>query len=94
MFLRKGQFIFGQGLCLQTRVDVSLECEYRLFGVIERKIGLPVHKSLVIQRRDILETPIKARISSWDRVGAPSHQRCRLIDKQGLRRLFVVGAVS
>ncbi len=54
MFLCKGQFIFGQGVRLKTGVNVALEGEHRLFSVIERKVGLPVHKSLVIQRRDIL----------------------------------------
>ena len=57
MLLGKGQFSCTQGLGRQPRVDVAFEGQYGLLGILQGEIGLPIHKPLVIQRRNIRRNP-------------------------------------
>ena len=81
MLLREGQFVRAQSLCLQPRVDVTLEGQHRLFGLLQRKVGLPIHEALVIQGGDFLRYPHQVLNILRVHLTGALHQRRSLINK-------------
>ena len=54
VLLGKAQLFPAQGIRFQARVNVPLEGQYCLRGVVQGKRGGPVHEPLVIQVGDVL----------------------------------------
>ena len=49
MFLGKSKFCRAQGVGFQPGVYITLEREHGLFGIIEAKRRMPVHKALMVE---------------------------------------------
>ena len=85
MLLCEGQLVGTQSLCLQPGVDISLEGQHRLFGILQREVGLPIHESLMVQGGDFLRYPHQTLNILRVHLAGALNQRRRLIDKQRLR---------